>query len=157
MDESRVVARRVAETAQGVLPVCEDAHPDDARPRAADDAAGEFVGGAPRTGLRRITSADAHRAARGGPPRSPRVSPRTRPAMPRPPPLRTRSRRPTRWATSSAQPRTRPASRRSPRAGTPRQGGGRSRRSAREPHRHWSTSLCGTPARPAARAAPRGS
>ncbi|MEU6312192.1 putative immunity protein [Streptomyces sp. NPDC047014] len=64
MDELRVVARYVAETAQQVLPVFEDAHPDDARPRAAVDAAWEFVNGAPRTRLQRITSMDAHRAAK---------------------------------------------------------------------------------------------
>jgi hypothetical protein len=63
-DELRVVARYVAESAEAVLPVFEDAHPDDPRPRAALGAAWEFVGGAPRTRLQRVTSLDAHRAAR---------------------------------------------------------------------------------------------
>ncbi|MGA5896226.1 putative immunity protein [Streptomyces venetus] len=64
MDELRVVARYVAETAQDVLPVFEDANPGDTRPRAAIDAAWEFINGAPRTRLQRTTSMDAHRAAK---------------------------------------------------------------------------------------------
>lgn len=64
MDELRVVARYAAEAAQGVLAVFEDAHPGDGRPRAAIDAAWEFVNGAPRTKLQRVTSMDAHRAAK---------------------------------------------------------------------------------------------
>ncbi|MFC8533344.1 putative immunity protein [Streptomyces sp. NPDC057249] len=64
MDELRIVARYVTEAAQDVLPVFEAAHPGDARPRAAVAAAREFVGGAPRTRLQRLTSTDAHRAAR---------------------------------------------------------------------------------------------
>ncbi|WP_405889432.1 putative immunity protein [Streptomyces sp. NBC_01136] len=64
MDELRVVARYVAETAQEVLPVFEDANPSDPRPRAALDAAWEFVNGARRTKLQRVTSLDAHRAAK---------------------------------------------------------------------------------------------
>lgn len=64
MDELRVVARFAAESAQQVLPVFQDAHPDDHRPRAALDAAWEFVNGTPRTKLQRVTSLDAHRAAR---------------------------------------------------------------------------------------------
>jgi hypothetical protein len=64
MDEVRVVARYVAESAEAVLPVFEDAHPDDPRPRAALRAAWEFVDGAPRTALQRATSLEAHRAAR---------------------------------------------------------------------------------------------
>lgn len=63
-DELRAVARFVAETAQDVLPTFEGAHPDDPRPRAALDAAWEFVNGARRTKLQRVTSLDAHRAAR---------------------------------------------------------------------------------------------
>lgn len=43
----------------------ERAHPDDVRPRAALDAARVFLGGAPRSWLQRVTSLDAHRAARG--------------------------------------------------------------------------------------------
>ncbi|MDA0564798.1 exonuclease SbcC [Streptomonospora sp. S1-112] len=64
MDELRVVARFVAETAQEVLPVFEQAVPGDPRPRAAIDAAWEFVNGANRTSLQRTTSLDAHRAAK---------------------------------------------------------------------------------------------
>lgn len=64
MDELRAVARWAAEAAQEVLPVFEGAHPDDARPRAALDAAWEFAGGARRTKLQRVTSLDAHRAAK---------------------------------------------------------------------------------------------
>ncbi|MFE6775153.1 putative immunity protein [Streptomyces sp. NPDC057702] len=64
VDELRTVARYVAETAREVLPVFEDTHPGDPRPRTAIDAAWEFVGGAPRTRLQRVTSMDAHRAAR---------------------------------------------------------------------------------------------
>ena len=61
--ELRAVARYVAETAQAVLPVFEDTHPGDPRPRAALDAAWEFVNGAPRSRRQRVTSMDAHRAA----------------------------------------------------------------------------------------------
>ncbi|OZM71094.1 exonuclease SbcC [Amycolatopsis antarctica] len=64
MSELRVVARYVVESAEAVLPVFEELHPDDARPRAAVDAAREFVGGANRTRLQRVTSLDAHRAAK---------------------------------------------------------------------------------------------
>ncbi|WP_372452611.1 putative immunity protein [Pseudonocardia nigra] len=39
-------------------------HPDDRRPRAAVEAAWTFVGGANRTKLQRVTSLDAHRAAK---------------------------------------------------------------------------------------------
>ncbi|KAA1425283.1 exonuclease SbcC [Mumia zhuanghuii] len=62
--ELRVVARYVTDTAQELLPVFESADPDDPRPRAAVDAAWDFVHGAPRTALQRVTSVDAHRAAR---------------------------------------------------------------------------------------------
>lgn len=64
MDELRAVARFVATSAQTVLPVFEDAHPDDPRPRAAIDAAWKFANGAARTKLQRVASLDAHRAAR---------------------------------------------------------------------------------------------
>ncbi|MCP9963306.1 exonuclease SbcC [Streptomyces somaliensis] len=64
MDELRVVARYVAESAAEVLPVFEETVPGDLRPRAALDAAWEFVNGARRTRLQRVTSLDAHRAAR---------------------------------------------------------------------------------------------
>ncbi|TGB45435.1 putative immunity protein [Mycolicibacterium peregrinum] len=63
MDELRVVARFVTETAEEVLGVFEDAHPDDPRPRAAVVAARRFVDGAPRSRAQRVSSLDAHRAA----------------------------------------------------------------------------------------------
>ncbi|MCG6493941.1 putative immunity protein [Kitasatospora sp. A2-31] len=64
MDELRVVARYAAESAEEVLPVFEAANPGDPRPRAAVDAAWEFVNGARRSRLQRVTSLDAHRAAK---------------------------------------------------------------------------------------------
>lgn len=66
-DELRAVARFAAEAAQDVLPRFEAASPDDPRPRAALDAAWEFVDGARRTKLQRVTSLDAHRAAKESP------------------------------------------------------------------------------------------
>lgn len=47
MDELRVVARYVAVAAEEVLPVFEDAHPDDPRPRAAIAGAWRFAAGVP--------------------------------------------------------------------------------------------------------------
>ncbi|MGW0248658.1 putative immunity protein [Nocardia goodfellowii] len=64
MDELRVVARYVTESAQDLLPVFEETAPGDPRPRAAIDAAWEFVNGAKRTKLQRVTALDAHRAAK---------------------------------------------------------------------------------------------
>lgn len=64
MNELRTVARYVVESAEEVLPQFGDAHPQDVRPRAAIDAAWEFINGSPRTKLQRVTSLDAHRAAR---------------------------------------------------------------------------------------------
>jgi hypothetical protein len=64
MDELRVVAHYALESAEEVLPVFEDANPGAPRPRAAINAAREFVNGAKRTELQRITSLDAHRAAK---------------------------------------------------------------------------------------------
>jgi hypothetical protein len=64
MDELRVVTRFAAEAAQDVLPLFEQAAPDDRRARAAVEAAWTFVGGANRTNLQRVTAVDAHRAAR---------------------------------------------------------------------------------------------
>jgi hypothetical protein len=63
-DELRAVARFVVESAEPVLPAFEEVHPGDPRPRVAVDAAWEFVNGARRTRLQRVTSVDAHRAAR---------------------------------------------------------------------------------------------
>ncbi|MFD0557212.1 hypothetical protein FB566_2470 [Stackebrandtia endophytica] len=64
MGELRVVARYVVDSAEAVLPVFEAEAPDDPRPSAAIEAARLFVNGAKRTKLQRVTSLDAHRAAR---------------------------------------------------------------------------------------------
>jgi len=64
MDELRVVARFAVESAQVVLPLFEQADGDDLRPRAAIEAAWDFVNGAPRSNVQRFTSMDAHRAAK---------------------------------------------------------------------------------------------
>jgi len=64
MDELRTVARYVVESAEEVLPVFEDERPGDPRPRAAVDACWEFVNGARRSRLQRVTALDAHRAAK---------------------------------------------------------------------------------------------
>jgi hypothetical protein len=76
VDELRIVARYAARSAQDVLPVFEDAVPDDPRPRAALDAAWEFVNGARRTKLQRVTSLDAHRAAKEAPAEAARLAAR---------------------------------------------------------------------------------
>nr|WP_241248656.1 exonuclease SbcC [Nocardioides sp. KC13] len=73
----RVVARYVAETAAEVLPVFEAAVSGDRRPRLALDAAWEFVGGARRTKLQRVTSLDAHRAAAEAPSEASRLAARS--------------------------------------------------------------------------------
>lgn len=77
MDELRVVARFVVESAEEVLDVFEDAVRDDHRPRAAIDAAWDFVNGARRTKLQRITSLDAHRAAQEAPTETARLAARS--------------------------------------------------------------------------------
>lgn len=74
LDELRVVTRYVAESAESVLPTFEAACPDDRRPRAAIEAAWEFVDGAPRSKVQRITSLDAHRAAKNSPHESARLA-----------------------------------------------------------------------------------
>lgn len=76
-DELRVVARYVAEAAAEVLPLFEAACPDDPRPRLALDAAWEFVGGSRRTKLQRVTSLDAHRAAKEAPSEAARLAARS--------------------------------------------------------------------------------
>src|SRR5690625_1131041 len=73
-DELRVVASYVAESAQHVLPIFEAACPDDPRPRDAINAAREFINGAPRTKLQRVTSLDAHRAAKDAPTEAARLA-----------------------------------------------------------------------------------
>ncbi|MUL43263.1 exonuclease SbcC [Streptomonospora sp. PA3] len=76
MDELRAVARYVAQSAEEVLPVFEVARPDDPRPRAAVAAAWEFADGARRTRLQRVTSLDAHRAAKEAPTEAARLAAR---------------------------------------------------------------------------------
>jgi len=63
MQELRVVTRFVTASAEEVLPVFEEAVPDDDRPSLAIEAAREFIDGARRTKLQRIASMNAHRAA----------------------------------------------------------------------------------------------
>lgn len=63
MEELREVARYAAESAQEVLPLFELTEPEDARPRAAVEAAWTFASGAPRSRLQRTSALDAHRAA----------------------------------------------------------------------------------------------
>jgi hypothetical protein len=77
MDELRVVARYVTRHAEDVLSVFELAVPDDPRPRAAIDAAWAFINGADRTTLQRVTSLDAHRAARSAPYEAARLAARS--------------------------------------------------------------------------------
>jgi hypothetical protein len=76
MDELRVVARFVVHDAEDVLPVFEQAVAGDPRPRAAIDAAWEFIGGADRTKLQRVASIEAHRAARSAPGEAARLAAR---------------------------------------------------------------------------------
>ncbi|QWF84481.1 putative immunity protein [Amycolatopsis sp. CA-230715] len=51
MEELRVVARYSVESAEEVLPLFEQGHPEDRRPRAAVEAAWVFANGASRTQL----------------------------------------------------------------------------------------------------------
>lgn len=60
----RVVARHAADSAQEVLPIFEESHPGDRRPRAAIEAARAFAEGARRTKAQRTTALAAHQAAR---------------------------------------------------------------------------------------------
>lgn len=76
MDELRVVARYVAQSAQQVLPVFEEEVPGDPRPRAAVDAAWEFADGAGRSKLQRVAALDAHRAAKEAPTEAARLAAR---------------------------------------------------------------------------------
>lgn len=64
LDELRAVTRYAVESAQDVLPLFEDANPEDRRPRAAIEAAWIFAHGAARTRLQRTAALDAHRAAK---------------------------------------------------------------------------------------------
>jgi hypothetical protein len=77
MAELRVVATYAARHAEDVLPVFEQAVPDDPRPRAAIDAARVFSNGARRSRLQRVASADAHRAARSAPSEAARLAARS--------------------------------------------------------------------------------
>lgn len=62
--EIRVVASFALASAEEVLGLFETACPDDGRPRSAIEAARAFAEGAPRSNLQRVTSTNAHRAAR---------------------------------------------------------------------------------------------
>ena len=64
MEELRVVVRYAVASTQEVLPLFEQANSEDLRPRFATGAAWEFVHGAARTRLQRVTALDAHRAAK---------------------------------------------------------------------------------------------
>ncbi|MEU1485612.1 putative immunity protein [Streptomyces sp. NPDC005752] len=77
MDELRVVARYVVRHAEDVLPVFEQAVPDDPCPRAAIGIAWDFINGANRTRAQRVASADAHRAARSAPSEAARLAARS--------------------------------------------------------------------------------
>ena len=66
-EDLQVVARYVAESAAEVLPIFAAECPDDPRPRLALDAAWTFVESGRRTKLQRVTSLDAHRAAKSAP------------------------------------------------------------------------------------------
>ncbi|RBY81772.1 exonuclease SbcC [Geodermatophilus sp. TF02-6] len=76
MDELRAVAHYVAKSAEGVYPFFAEVCPDDPRPRAAIDAAWQFINGARRSNLQRMTSLDAHRAAREAPTEAARLAAR---------------------------------------------------------------------------------
>lgn len=73
-DELRVVVRYVMASATEVLSVFERARPGDPRPRAAIDAAAQFVDGAQRSKHQRVASVDAHRAARDAPTEASRLA-----------------------------------------------------------------------------------
>jgi hypothetical protein len=77
MDELRVVARYAVRHAEDVLSVFERDVPDDPRPRAAIDAAWAFIKGANRSKLQRVTSLEAHRAARSAPSEAARLAARS--------------------------------------------------------------------------------
>ncbi|NTU84102.1 MAG: exonuclease SbcC [Chloroflexales bacterium] len=59
----REVARYAAESAQEVLSIFEELHPDDQRPRVAVEAAWTFAEGGERTNLQRTSALAAHKAA----------------------------------------------------------------------------------------------
>lgn len=63
IQDLRVVARYAAESAQEVLSIFEQQHPDDRRPRLALEAALAFAEGAERTKLQRTSALAAHKAA----------------------------------------------------------------------------------------------
>ena len=83
MDDLRVVARYAVQRAEAVLPLFEERHPEDRRPRAAIEAAWIFADGTERSRLQRVTALDAHRAAKGAStgPRRTRHTPRAMPQL----------------------------------------------------------------------------
>ena len=64
MDELRVVAHTQWRTLRKCFPFFEEANSEDLRPRLAIQVVWEFVHGAARTALQRVTALDAHRAAK---------------------------------------------------------------------------------------------
>lgn len=149
MDELRVVARYVVRHAEDVLSAFELAVPDDPRPRAAIDAAWAFIYGANRTKLQRVTSLEAHRAARSAPPRL-RDWLRDPPATPHRPHTCTPLPGPARSATSCEPRQALRASGRSRRAVTPRSGMPCWNGHGSVRHRCSSTFSAATPSRQAA-------
>ncbi|MFE0750501.1 putative immunity protein [Gordonia sp. NPDC058843] len=73
-DDLRVVVRYATGWAEEVLPVFERVRPDDARPRAAIEAARQFTGGARRSALQRTAAFAAHRAAKTAPSEAARLA-----------------------------------------------------------------------------------
>ncbi|WP_238420157.1 putative immunity protein [Gordonia sp. 'Campus'] len=73
-DDLRVVVRYATQWATEVLPVFERAQPGDERPRAAIEAARQFVGGAPRSARQRTAAFEAHRAAKAAPSEAARLA-----------------------------------------------------------------------------------
>lgn len=63
-DELRAVTAFNVACVEQVIGLFEQAHPTDARPRAAVNAAQAFVSGGPRTKEQRVTALAAHRAAK---------------------------------------------------------------------------------------------
>lgn len=64
LDELRAVTAFNVACVEQIIELFEQAHPTDARPRAALDAARAFVSGGPRTKEQRVTALAAHRAAK---------------------------------------------------------------------------------------------
>ncbi|RMI35627.1 exonuclease SbcC [Nocardia stercoris] len=68
LDELRAVSAFNVACAEQVIDLFEQAHPTDARPRAALNAARAFVRGGSRSNEQRVAALAAHRAAKGAEP-----------------------------------------------------------------------------------------